>query len=49
MPAKGWSPEEDVSQTTASLKQMAGELADGHNLTKQQAEAVFSGHRLGGA
>ena len=40
-PAKGRSPEEDASQTTVTLKQMAAELADGHNLSKRQADALL--------
>jgi DNA-binding protein HU-beta len=40
-PARGLSPEDDASQITITLKQMAAELADGHNLSKKQAEAVL--------
>jgi DNA-binding protein HU-beta len=40
-PAKGRSPEDDVSQITITLKQMAAELAESHNLSKKQAEAVL--------
>ena len=38
---KGRSPENDASQTTVTLKQMAAELADGHNLSKKRAEALL--------
>ena len=41
-PAKGRSPGGDASQTTITLKQMAAELAAGHNLSKTQAEALLS-------
>jgi DNA-binding protein HU-beta len=41
-PSKGRSPEDDASQTTITLKQMAAELADGHNLSKQQTEALLN-------
>jgi DNA-binding protein HU-beta len=40
-PAKGRSPEDDASQTTVTLKHMAAELADGHNLSNKQAEALL--------
>jgi DNA-binding protein HU-beta len=41
LPAKGWSPEDDASQTTITLEQMAAELADGQNLPKKQTEALL--------
>ena len=34
------SPKDDASRTTITLKQMAAELADGHNLSKQETEAL---------
>ena len=40
-PAKGRSPEDDASQTVITLKQMAAELADSHNLSNKQAEALL--------
>jgi DNA-binding protein HU-beta len=40
-PAKGRSPEDHASQITITLKQLAAELADSHNLSKKQAEAVL--------
>jgi DNA-binding protein HU-beta len=40
-PAKGRPPEDDASQITITLKQMAAELADSHNLSKKQAEALL--------
>jgi DNA-binding protein HU-beta len=57
-PAKGRSSEDNASQTTITLKQMAAELADGHNLSKKEVEALLddlitlamqhlrSGHRV---
>jgi hypothetical protein len=38
-PANGRSPAGDATQTTTRLRQMAAELADGHNLSTKQAEA----------
>ena len=38
---KDRSPEDNASRTTITLKQMASELADGHNLSKKQAEALL--------
>ena len=40
-PAKGRSPEDNASKTTITSKQMAAELADGHNLSNKQAEALL--------
>jgi DNA-binding protein HU-beta len=40
-PAKRRPPEDDTSQITITLKQMAAELADGHSLSKNQAESVL--------
>jgi Bacterial DNA-binding protein len=41
-PAKGRSPEDDASQTTITIRQMAAELADHHNLSKKQAETLLN-------
>jgi DNA-binding protein HU-beta len=38
---KDRSPEDHASRTTITLKQMAAELADGHNLSMKQAEALL--------
>jgi len=38
---KDQSSEDDASRTTITLKQMAAELADGHNLSNKQAEALL--------
>jgi hypothetical protein len=40
-PAKGRSPDDDTSQITITLKQMAAELPDHHNLSKKQAETLL--------
>jgi DNA-binding protein HU-beta len=40
--AKGRSPEDDASRTIVTPKQMAGELADGQKLSKQQTEALLN-------
>jgi len=55
---KDRSSEDDASRITITLKQMAAELAEGHNRSKKQAEALLddlmtisirhlrSGHRV---
>jgi DNA-binding protein HU-beta len=40
-PAKKAAPVKAVPQITITLKQIAAELAEGHDLPKQQAEAVL--------
>ena len=40
-PAKGRSPEDNASKTTITSKQIAAELADGHNLSNKQTEALL--------
>jgi DNA-binding protein HU-beta len=38
---KGRPPTDDASQTTITLRQMATELADSHDISKKQAEALL--------